>query len=278
MLDTGLGSTVLETADGVIFRVARTADAATGHSRERALLAALREAVTVYIPAPEWRVEPGHAHAMPFGAIGYRKLGGAPLSPDLLRRSNRIGEDVARFLSSLHRFPVEEAKRLSVPRGRDWRQTVAILESEVLPALHEHVTQDEYRSLARWVREVAADRDLDHYRPALCHGDLWFENLLVAGEPLRLVGVLDWEAARIGDPAQDLDVQLYLGEPFAGSVMAGYGVEESNLPHRVQRFWELREFGGLQWALEQRDRVELEDSLAKLRAGPILRSRQSRTR
>ena len=39
---------------------------------------------------------------------------------------------------------------------------------------------------------------------------------------------------------------------------------------RVQWHWELREFGGIRGAVELDDREELEDSIRKLRAGPVL--------
>jgi aminoglycoside 2''-phosphotransferase len=259
----------------VIFRVARTADTATGHGREMRLLPALRGATTVAVPAPEWRVEPGHEQ-LPFGAIGYRKLPGTVLSPG--RQTDRVAADVGRFLASLHGFPVAEAERLGVPRERTWSERAAVLQDEVLPALRAFVSEEEYRLLERWTAEVAADRELAEFSPALCHRDLWFENLLVDGDPLRLVGIIDWEAACIGDPAQDLATQFHLGEAFAESVFGAYGSPAAGFRRRVGRFWELREFGGLQWALEQNDDAELADSLAKLHAGPILGSRELGTR
>jgi aminoglycoside 2''-phosphotransferase len=259
----------------LIFRVARTAETAVGHSREMKLLPALSEATTVAVPAPQWRVEPGE-EPLVHGAIGYRKLPGTALTPG--RQSDRIAADVAGFLTSLHSFPVAEAERFGVPRERSWSETLAALEGDVLPALRGLVTEEEHRSLVRWAAEVAGDRDLDEFRPALCHRDLWFENLLVDGEPPGLVGVLDWEGARIGDPARDLAVQFHFGEAFAESVIGRYGSPDPGFRRRIGRFWELREFGGLQWALEQQDEAELADSLAKLRAGPILGPRDSGTR
>jgi aminoglycoside 2''-phosphotransferase len=259
----------------VIFRVARTPEAAAGHSREMRLLPALREATIVAVPAPEWRVEPGDER-LPFGAIGYRKLPGTALTPG--HETARIAAEVAGFLTSLHSFPVAEAERLGVPRARSWSETVATLEAQVLPPLRGLVTEEEQRALERWAAEVAEDGELDEFRPTLCHRDLWFENLLVDGDPLRLVGVLDWDGARIGDPAQDLAVQFHLGEAFAGAVIAAYGSPEPAFRRRVARFWELREFAGLQWSLEQKDEAELGDSLAKLRAGPILGPRRPGTR
>jgi aminoglycoside phosphotransferase (APT) family kinase protein len=264
----------VETAGGAIFRIARTAATAAGHSREMTLLPALRQAMTVAVPSPEWRVGPGHKR-VPFGAIGYRKLPGTVLTPG--DANDRVAADLAAALVSLHGFPVSEATRLGVPRAPGWSETMAELEAEFMPALRRLVTNEEHRLLERWAAGVAEERGLDDFRPALCHRDLWFGNLLVNGEPPRLVGVLDWEAARIGDPAQDLSAQFHLGERFAETVLAAYGSPEAGFRRRVSRFWELREFGGLRWALEHDDEAELADSLAKLRAGPILGPRPGRT-
>jgi aminoglycoside phosphotransferase (APT) family kinase protein len=203
-----------------------------------------------------------------FGAIGYRKLAGVPLTP--AAAGEPVAADLADFLASLHRYPVAEAERLGVPHAIGWSEAVAELEADVLPALRDLVTPDERASLERWLAEVSADAALEDFAPALCHRDLWYENVLVAGAPARLVGVVDWEAARIGDPAQDLAVQWHLGESFAAAVLTAYGPPDARFSARVERFWELREFAGLRWSLEQDDEVELADSIAKLRAGPIL--------
>jgi aminoglycoside phosphotransferase (APT) family kinase protein len=55
--------------------------------------------------------------------------------------------------------------------------------------------------------------------PALLHGDFRFGNVMLAGDrPARLLGVLDWELAGIGDPLADLAYTLATyavpGEPL----------------------------------------------------------------
>ena len=50
------------------------------------------------------------------------------------------------------------------------------------------------------------------FEPALVHADLGPEHLLVRDG--RLVGVIDWGDARVGDPA--LDYSWLLNVPFAG--------------------------------------------------------------
>ena len=51
--------------------------------------------------------------------------------------------------------------------------------------------------MTRWLGRVLGDLADDLQRlpgPAIVHGDLWHENMLVRGS--RLTAVLDWEAAR----------------------------------------------------------------------------------
>lgn len=46
---------------------------------------------------------------------------------------------------------------------------------------------------------------VDSGRASLLHNDFRFDNvILAAGEPLRIIGVLDWELAALGDPLMDL--------------------------------------------------------------------------
>ncbi|MFI6866026.1 aminoglycoside phosphotransferase family protein [Nocardia sp. NPDC050406] len=64
----------------------------------------------------------------------------------------------------------------------------------------------------RATAELSAATTLPVITTALVHGDLGGENLLWESGPL-LSGVVDWDSAAIGDPAEDL-----------AALMAGYGV------------------------------------------------------
>jgi aminoglycoside phosphotransferase (APT) family kinase protein len=238
-----------------------------GHSLEAKLLPALARSLPVAVPQPRWRVEPGDER-LPFGAIGYVWLPGRPLAPERLPPG--VAAELGRCLGRLHRFPVEEAERLGVPLAPRPADRLARAAAVAPPALRERLAPDEYRTLGAWWRDVEADRELDRFAPALVHRDLWYAHVLVDGTPARLAGIVDWEAAAIGDPAQDLAVQRYLGEEFATAVLEAYPGAESGLEHRIRRYWELRELSGLVWALEHDDEHELEDALRKLRSGPIV--------
>jgi aminoglycoside phosphotransferase (APT) family kinase protein len=274
-LEIGFGSVVVETSDGVIFRIARHARASEGHAREAQFLPALRDRLPLAVPEPRWRVEPGAAD-FPHGAIGYRRLAGTPLAPAFLATlgTETIAWELAGFLLALHRFPVEEAEALGLPqRDRD-RGSLEAFRDDVLPPLRDEIAADEYRTIRAWWDRLLADPEMLQFRPTLRHGDLWYDHVLVDEQLGRAVAVVDWEAAALGDPARDFAVQFHLGAEFAEGVLAGYAAQggevDRGLKHRIARQWELREFGGIRASVELNDREELEDAVRKLRAGPIL--------
>jgi aminoglycoside phosphotransferase (APT) family kinase protein len=274
VLGAGFRSVAVETAEGRVFRIARNPAAAAGHAREARLLPVLRSRVPVAIPDPRWHAGP--SEQFPFGVIGYPKLPGTPLSPALLPRADEaaIAAGLGAFLLALHRFPPEEAGALGLPGPGTRECELATLRGEVLPPLREALAAKEYRAVSRWWDAFLADERMGRYPPVVRHGDLWYENILVDAAGRTVIGVVDFEEAAIGDPAQDFATQLHLGERFAARVIDAYralgGVLDAGLPHRLRKLWELREFGGIQFAVRYDDPVEFADGVRKLRAGPIL--------
>ncbi len=56
---------------------------------------------------------------------------------------------------------------------------------------------------------LSARQPSDINRPSVVHNDFRFDNLVLApDDPLRIIGVLDWELATIGDPLMDLGNSL----------------------------------------------------------------------
>ncbi|MCU1460326.1 MAG: hypothetical protein JWO37_401 [Acidimicrobiales bacterium] len=112
------------------------------------------------------------------------------------------------------------------------------------------------RQLARWVsqldsyggRDLPAARRiagwLDAHRPAdqqhaLCHGDYKLDNVLFAPDaPPRLLAVVDWEMASIGDPLVDLAWALIFHPGPEGTMRLGMAkaptFDTAHLPDRAQ--------------------------------------------
>ncbi len=283
MLGGGFRSLVVETDGGIVFRIARNQDAAAGYARETLLLPAIGPRLPVAVPDPRWSAGP--SESFPFGVMGYPRLRGRPLQPRDLAAGNaaRIARDVAAFLVALHRVPPRDVTALGLSDLPDPGDRVAgwpRLRDEVTPALRDVLTPREYGAVEQWWDGFLADDAMRRYTPALCHGDLWYENILVDDRgaadngATTVAGGVDFECAAVGDPARDFATQLHLGAPFARVVVRAYrelgGVLDDGVEHRVRRWWEAREFDGLRFALRHDDAAEFRDALAKVRASPIL--------
>ncbi len=64
----------------------------------------------------------------------------------------------------------------------------------------------DFEAVMAWIQEKMPP-DTDH--PAVIHNDYRFDNVVLdPRDPLRIIGVLDWEMATIGDPLMDLGNSL----------------------------------------------------------------------
>lgn len=175
-----------------------------GLSMQFALLSQLH-AAGVKVPKP-LLIEESAAHlGAPF--IVVERLPGAPpiASMDYFgtpSKSVSIVESLAEQMALLHRQPIEALEvhldsTLDRATDQSWASDVDVLERTWLEACHAP-------SLAvsaglAWMRSRAADIG---GRRAIVHGDMLLHNLLTEDE--KISGILDWELAHLGHPAEDL--------------------------------------------------------------------------
>jgi len=273
VLGAGFRNVTVETAEGLVFRVGRNAEAIKGHLMEAHLLPALAPHIPVAIPRPSWHAGP--SPRFPFGVLGYPVLPGASFSPRFLTDSvlDGLAIAVARFLVALHRFPVSEALARCGPQPQERWARLELMRDVTLPALRSSLSADEYARIVRWWEDVFTDDTLRNTTPVLCHGDLWYENILIDPNTAELVGVVDFENAALADPAQDFATQMHLSRRFTARIIAAYRTAGGALgpcfPLRLRRHWELRELDGLYFALQAGDAAKTADAIRKLRHGPI---------
>ena len=67
-------------------------------------------------------------------------------------------------------------------------------------------------------KTTEATRGGTHTRPRLLHGDLWCENILLSPDLSHMVGVVDFEQIRIGDPVSEFAALRYVGDEFVDRV------------------------------------------------------------
>jgi aminoglycoside phosphotransferase (APT) family kinase protein len=173
--------------DGVwVVRTPRRPETAEALAVEAALLPALAPALPVAVPRFE--------HLSRFAV--YRLIEGDPL-----RDEDPAG--VRAFLDALHAFDVGG---LPVP-APEWRATYRRQADEFRRVVLPLLDVDERGPAEALFAEIET---LTGFAPTLTHSDLGPEHLRCRDG--RLVGVIDWGDARIGDPA--LDYAWLLNVPF----------------------------------------------------------------
>ncbi len=275
LLGMGFSTIVVETADGVVLRIARTAEVGSRFAAERRWLPLLAGELSVAVPEPEWIAS--STDDFPFGVIGYRKLAGTAPEPANMSTADldRLAQQTGSLVAELHDVPLFGADARPVNRNVRLRSWTG-LRTACRDALRSNLTEEENDVVNQWWIALLDDQTLFDYRPVLTHGDLWFGNLLLDGN--TLCGVLDWENVGADDPALDFAPQLYLGEHFFTTVLDAYagavtGADAhlvEGIRTRVDRLFALREFSGLQTALAYHDAEEIQESIAKICRSPIL--------
>ena len=151
--------------------------------------------------------------------VGYRKLPGSSLwSEEFAQISDegtidRLATDVASFLQTLHATPLDS---ISMPLGppdsqAGWQDMFSRIREVVYP----HLTAE----ARRWTTErfAAFLEDDEHFAfsKVLRHGDFGTSNTLYSSEQRRVVGIIDFGHAGVGDAAIDFaGLCVSYGEPF----------------------------------------------------------------
>ncbi|MBA2273700.1 MAG: phosphotransferase [Actinobacteria bacterium] len=220
VIEDGWDSLVLDLDDEWIIRIPRRREVEEWLNREIALLPELATRLSVEVPRYELVARNGVVCA------GYRKLPGSPAKTGL---NELTGKDLGRFLAALHRFRVEDARALGVPYfdREGWQErfgsVCADFRRRVFPLL-EPGERERAHAVFACVEQV-------DFVPELIHADLGPEHVLCRDG--RVVAVIDWSDARVGDAALDLAWCLN-GTPagVATSVARTYGVD-ANLRERA---------------------------------------------
>jgi aminoglycoside phosphotransferase (APT) family kinase protein len=119
-------------------------------------------------------------------------------------RRRRVSEAVVDTLATLHGVDWAAAglAGLGRPQGfverqvRGWAERYELARTRDIPAI---------RDLARWL----AERIPPAPAPTLLHNDFKLDNLMLdRADPGRVVAVLDWEMATLGDPLVDVGILL----------------------------------------------------------------------
>ncbi|KAK1181499.1 viomycin phosphotransferase [Streptomyces sp. NBS 14/10] len=194
------------------------------------------------------------------------RIPGAPLDSDDLRHpaaAESVAAQYAALLTALAAAGADERVRAALPHARrdQWREFAASVRAELFPLMS-------YDGRRRAERELAALDGLPHLTAAVVHGDLGAENVLwevVAGRP-RLSGVVDWDEAALGDPAEDLAaIGAGHGEDMLRRVLALGGWSDGGTTGRISAIRGTFALQQALYAVRDGDEDELADGLTGYR-------------
>jgi len=235
LLGSGTDHHAFDVGGRFVFRVPRSAEAASGAERERRLTSMLAPRLPLAIPLHRFVVEP--SERLPFGASGYERL---PGEPGLLRgagspRRREVAHVLGAFLRALHDVDVVLAAEVGAPPDddptRDEWSAQAI--EDVARALGEGLIDAD---TAASLRGYLAAPPAGSYRPTLVHGDFAAEHVLLDAEG-AITGVIDWTDAMIGDPALDLAGLFHWGgAEMVSEALETYGAWDPEAVARARWF------------------------------------------
>jgi aminoglycoside 2''-phosphotransferase len=159
------------------------------------------------------------------------------------------------MLRELHGVPWQDG---SVAAWREYYERLwADVTSEVLPVLDAALRAALVRAYRRFL-----DGDWD-FTPVLVHRDLAPEHILV-GDDGRIVGLIDFEDATVGDPAIDFAGLLpILGPTRIETLIADYDRPISR--DRLRCYWWLVPVHDLRHGLATGDQAIIDAAIAELR-------------
>jgi aminoglycoside phosphotransferase (APT) family kinase protein len=171
-----------------------------------------------------------------------------------------LGDEIAITLASLHAIALDRLPDGLLPEmdPESYLETLLRDAGAYLRARLSAAQTASLKALCDESRDV-----LPGHERTLCHGDPWFENMLL-NEDGGLTALLDFQDACIADPVLDLSAQTYLTPPSAARVIEAYVDRtgpQRNLTSRLRGYLLLRELGGLAYALRNDLAGEIEHAM-----------------
>jgi len=213
----GQNNDLLLVNDELLFRFPKYADGVAALRREQAIL----DAVGPHLPTET----PHYIFQAPIDAtvgrafVGYRKLAGEALWPEKFARIeddraiDRLAVDLATFLQALHAIPPQAIDYPLKPAETQeaWSKIFARIRRVVYPHLNARARDWTEGQFVPYLENA----DSFAFTNVLRHGDFGASNILYSEGARRIMGVVDFGHAGVGDPAVDFaGLCVCYGEKF----------------------------------------------------------------
>ena len=239
-IDEGWANYVLEINGELVFRFSRRSAIRLKVAAELRFLPKLSKVVT--LPVPSYDYIAGNTDDSGPMFVGYPKIPGQPMFLDESTSTARrkVAEQLGAFISALHRSPVAIAVASGILREpadawyREYEDRYRKVTQPILPLLK----RTQRSNIARAWESFLSNRANFAFPPVFVHRDLGGDNVLWDITSGAITGVIDWEAASLGDPAidfaNDFNIARENQRAFTDMMLSSYeGVVDDRFRERV---------------------------------------------
>jgi aminoglycoside phosphotransferase (APT) family kinase protein len=216
------------TGDGWVFRFPRRAECAASVDYECAVQRLVGPVLGPTVAIPQIELVAETTSAFPYKFSGYRLIAGVAADSAAPHMMPTLARDIGAVLGTIHSIPENTARAAGVVEmgvddfGRkQWMKRRLTIASEVRaldPVLDQAID---------WARQVSLPLPRFEGPHRFVHNDLSPDHLIVDATTGRLVGIIDWTDAALGDQARDfVALAAWQGWQFVDDVLRSY-------PHSV---------------------------------------------
>lgn len=259
----GWASDTFEVNGKYIFRFPRLAPSKSRLRKELRLLPTLAQTLNFKVPDFEFVNED-----VPY--VGYKKIGGIPISKCDLD-SDELANDIAQCILQIHGFPRKRALEKSV-QEIDWYRNYTNFYEKIQNECFHYLDETVQKNASALFESFLGEKENFTFGPKFIHQDLSAEaHILCDSKTNRVVGIIDWEDACIGDPAIDFTGILWdCGEKFAERVIQHYrslgGTLDGTFRDRNRFYRNIGSFHEILYGLEIKSSEQIMKGVAKVTA------------
>ncbi len=208
---------VLIVNESLVFRFAKVQAAIKTLGREVLVLRNLQDHISLRIPNPTYvNIEPEIIGDV---FVGYEIIPGEPLWRDQFAQitsadvRKRLAIQLASFLQQLYQISVPEIISVDIPQCDKldkWKDLYRRIQDKLYP----YMRSDAQQKVTEHFESYFKQPDRHFFEPRLRHGDFGTGNIIYSPDTQSIVGIIDFGAIGMGDPASD----------FAG-LLISYGDE-----------------------------------------------------
>ncbi len=150
-----------------------------------------------------------------------------------------VAQQIGTFLTTVHTFPVEKARRLGIQRIDSldsWNKRLTKIKKEVFP----HISENEQQWIIKLFENFLKTIKIVPIKAVLTHSDIMPEHIIVDPKTHTLSGIIDFGDMCIADPAYDFTFLSRYGRDFLNEAYKKYNLPRDKAFKTRRQFYEDR--------------------------------------